>query len=307
MITRFFSTSKPIHLVLTTLFACILFFLVRKDLFIDNFSFLMLLKQTGFFLFFFASIALLTFMVNKNALTQKNSYAILFFVLLVAMIPSTLKYNNVLLANFFILLALRRIISLKSNLNIKKKLLDASIWIMVASLFYFWSFLFFALIFAALFLFAIQDIKNWFIPFIGILIVVVLILSYSILIQNTLEDFSWYIKPLDYDVSSYNNIQTIIAITLILSLGVWAIFFYIKSLKDKLKALRSAHILIMYSAIIAIIIIGIAPSKNGSEFLFLFVPLAIIMSNFIEGVAELWFGELFIWLLMATPLVYLAL
>ena len=246
-------------------------------------------------------------MVNKNALTQKNSYAILFFVLLVAMIPSTLKYNNVLLANFFILLALRRIISLKSNLNIKKKLLDASIWIMVASLFYFWSFLFFALIFAALFLFAIQDIKNWFIPFIGILIVVVLILSYSILIQNTLEDFSWYIKPLDYDVSSYNNIQTIIAITLILSLGVWAIFFYIKSLKDKLKALRSAHILIMYSAIIAIIIIGIAPSKNGSEFLFLFVPLAIIMSNFIEGVAELWFGELFIWLLMATPLVYLAL
>lgn len=307
MITRFFSTSKPIHLVLTTLLASIIFFLVRKDLFIDSFSILLLFKQLGFFIVLFASIALLSFMVNKNTLTQKNSYAILFFALLVAMLPSTLKYNNVLLSNFFILLALRRIISLKSNLNVKKKLLDASIWIMIASLFYFWSFLFFALIFAALFLFAIQDVKNWFIPFIGIAVVAVFILLYSILFQNTLDDFSWYVKPLDYDVSSYNTSQTIIAITLIISLGIWSVFFYLKSLKDKLKALRSAHILIMYSALIAVIIIGVGPNKNGSEFLFLFVPLAIIMSNFIERVSELWFGELFIWFLIATPIVCLAL
>jgi len=307
MITRFFSTSKPIHLVLTSLFACILFFLVRKDLFMESFSLMILLKQIGFFIVFFASIALLTFMVNKNTLTQKNSYAILFFVLLVAMMPRTLKFDNVLWANFFILLALRRIISLKSNLNVKKKLLDASIWIMIASFFYFWTILFFALIFAALFLFAIQEIKNWFIPFIGILVVVIITLAYSVLSQHILDDFSWYIRPIDYDISSYNSSQNIIAITLIFSLGIWATFFYIKSLKDKLKALRSAHILIMYGAIIAAIIIGIAPHKNGSEFLFLFVPLAIIMSNFIQSVSEHWFGELFVWLLMATPILCLVL
>ena len=307
MITRFFSTSKPIHLVLTILFACILFFLVRKDLFVDGFSIAILFKQLGFFLLVLVSIALLSFMVNKNTLTQGNNYAILFFVLLIAMLPATLQYNNILWSNVFILLALRRIISLKSNLNIKKKLLDASIWITIASLLYFWSILFFALIFAALFLFAIPNIKNWVIPFIGVAIVVIITLAFSIVTTNTLDDFSWYIEPLDYDLSAYNNRQSIIAITLIVSLGLWALFFYIRSIKDKLKSLRAAHVLIMYAALTAIIIIGVAPGKNGSEFLFLFAPLAIIMSNFIETVTENWFAEIYIWLLIAVPIIGLVL
>ena len=302
MITRFFSTSKPFHLVLTSLFACFIFFVARKELLNSDFSVVVIMQQIGYFLLLFASIALLSFMVNKNTLTQRNSYAILFFVLLFAMVPETLKYNAVLWSNFFILLALRRIISLKSNLNVKKKLLDASIWISVASLFYFWAILFFALIFAALFLFAIPKAKNWVIPIVGVAIVVIIISAYSILTEQTLESFSWYIQPLDYDLSSYNNMQTIIAITLILSLGIWALFFYIRSIKDKLKSLRSAHILVMYAALTGIIIISVAPEKNGSEFLFLFAPMAIIMSNYVESVSEGWFAEIYVWLIIAAPI-----
>ena len=307
MITRFFSRSKPIHLVLTALFALFLFFWMRKDQLVDALSIGLILEQLGMYIVVFGSIALLSFMVNKNTLTLRNNFAILLFVLLIAMMPFGLKDNSILWSNFFVLLALRRIISLKSNINVKKKLLDASIWISIASLFYFWSILFFGLIFGALFLFAIPNLKNWSIPFIGIAIVAIIATSYSIITTGTIDDFSWFIQPLNYDFSNYNNLQSIIAITLILSLGIWALFFYIRSISDKPKALRSAHILVMYAALTGLIIIGVTPQKNGTEFLFLFAPLAIVMANYLEAVSDRWFGELFVWLIICSPIVALLL
>jgi hypothetical protein len=51
----------------------------------------------------------------------------------------------------------------------------------------------------------------------------------------------------------------------------------------------------------------VAPNKNGSEFIFMFAPLAVIMTNYIESIKEEWFAELFIWILILTPFSYLAL
>ena len=57
------------------------------------------------------------------------------------------------------MLALRRLISLQSKLDIKKKLFDAAFWITIATLFYFWSMLFFALVIVALIYYSQNDIK----------------------------------------------------------------------------------------------------------------------------------------------------
>jgi hypothetical protein len=49
----------------------------------------------------------------------------------------------------------------------------------------------------------------------------------------------------------------------------------------------------------------LAPNKNGSEFLFIFAPLAIIITNYIESIKETWFAEVFVWLLIITPIGHL--
>ena len=51
----------------------------------------------------------------------------------------------------------------------------------------------------------------------------------------------------------------------------------------------------------------LAPQKNGSEFLFLFAPLSIVMTNYIESIKEKWFKEVFLSMLIVVPLILLVL
>jgi hypothetical protein len=305
MITRFFSTSKPIHLVLVSFFVFGLFLVIRFGYYSEGIDSTQILKELVLYSVTILSIFVLSFFVNKNNLTKQNSFKILFFSLFLACIPETIQHGNIIISNVFILFAIRRIISLRSNLSIKKKLFDAAFWIVLASLFYFWSILFLILVFAALIFYSIGQINNWIIPFTGILTVVLIVVCYYILTENSFGDINRYVDGLSFDFSNYNKLSLIISITIILSLGLWALFFYVRKLQDKTRAYRPSFILILMALIIGSTIVILAPNKNGSEFIFLFGPLAIIMTNYIESIKETWFAEVFVWLLIITPIAQL--
>ena len=147
MITNFFKTSKPIHYIIF-LIVLICVFAYQRIITVDyegNLS--NTLKEVGFLSILLGSFFTLIFIVTKNNLTHNNSYAALYFCLFIGLIPSSLETNSILVSNFFILLSLRRIVSLKTNSNIKKKLFDASMWICLAAVFEPWAILFFALLF----------------------------------------------------------------------------------------------------------------------------------------------------------------
>jgi hypothetical protein len=133
MITRFFSTSKPIHLVLVSIFVLGLFLAIRLGYYPEGISIANVVKEIVLFSITLLSIFVLSFVVNKNNLTKKTSFKILLFSLFLACIPETIQHGNIIISNVFILFAIRRIISLRSNLQIKKKLFDATFWIILAS------------------------------------------------------------------------------------------------------------------------------------------------------------------------------
>lgn len=307
MITRFFSTSKPFHLVIVSFLVLVLFIVYRSGYYSQGINASQILKETILYSTTLLSIFVLSFFVNKNNLTKQNSFKILFFCLFLACIPQTIKHGNIIIANVFILFAIRRIISLRSNLYIKRKLFDAAFWIVLASLFYFWSILFFLLVFAALIFYSIGQINNWIIPFTGIATVALIVVSYSIITENTFGDIFTYVDGLSFDFSNYNKPSLIISITIIFSLGIWALFFYIRKLQDKSRAYRPSFTMILIALIISTAIIVIAPNKNGGEFIFMFAPLAIIMTNYVESIKETWFAEVFVWLLVLTPIAQLVL
>ncbi len=307
MIVRFFSTSKPIHFVIVILLTFVVFTIKRISSFEEDLSLLLILKQIGLYIVVLISIFVLDFLVNKNNLTKSNSYKILLFCLFIAILPATIQIDNVVISNLFVLFAIRRIISLRSNVSVKKKLFDAAFWIGVASLFYFWSILFFILIIAALIFYSISNFKNWIIPFIGLLIIIIILISYSIIESNQFMDLSNYLDTFSFDFTKYNILDLIIGITILVSFGLWTLAFYIRNLKSKTKRQRPSHILIMLALLISLTIVLIAPNKNGSEFIFMFTPLSVIMANYIESIKEKWFAELFLWILILTPISYLAL
>lgn len=270
-------------------------------------SFEMIGTQAFYFLIVLSSLFILDFFASRNSLTKKNSYKLLVFGLFMAMLPETLLNSKTLLANFFILLALRRILSLRTQKDIKKKLFDAAFWISVASLLYFWAALFFILIFAAMLLYSIVNIKNWLVPLTGVFAVAVIWVCFMLLTNSDFSDYFDQLLLYSLDYTGLDSTRIMISATILISYGMWGSFYFIKHLKDKSKSLRPSFTLVIISSVISLLIVLISPYKNGSEFIFLFAPLSIILANYLEVTTEKWFREILIWVLVLIPAIFLIL
>ncbi|WP_179337535.1 DUF6427 family protein [Winogradskyella ludwigii] len=305
MITSIFSKSKPINFIIVAVYVTILFLITNYALLFKDFD--GVFNNAVKWAISLFVIFLLDFIVAKNNLTQRNSYAIMTFALLFGMFPEAMMHFDLLLSNLFILFALRRLISLHSNLNIKKKLFDAGFWIVLASFFFFWSILFFALVIVALIYHSQNDFKNVIIPFTGIATGIILLLIFNIVVYDEYfraEDFERY-ASLDFSV--YNSKANILKFTVLFSSFVWVFISYFRIIPDKNKKIKPSYFLIAWASIIAILVAVIAPLKNGSEYVFLFAPFSIIMANYIEIISERWFKEVVVLLLFITPIIGLLL
>ena len=307
MITSIFNKSKPINFIIVFFITLLAFVIARLSLINEPFAMAFIVKQATLLFVAYASILLLDFIVNKNSLTLKNNYEILLFSLFLLFITQTTSNSNVLISNFFVLLGLRRIVSLHSQKDVKKKLFDAAFWIAIAALFYFWSILFFALIMLSLVLYTDNNIRHWIVPFLGVFTVFLISVAISIVFYDSFFGMFDISPKTSYDFSNYNSLSYLIAITVLLSFGIWSSFFYLKNIKKKKKAFRVSFKLIIIAAIIGFLIVLQVPEKNGSEFLFLFAPLAIIITNYIEIIQEKWFKEVFLSALFIVPFVLLLL
>ena len=307
MITSFFNKSRPIYFAFVFFITILAFIMARISKVNDVIRLDFSVKQVVLLFIIFASILLLNFIVTKNSLTNNNNYEILLFSLFLLFITQTTGYSNVLLSNFFVLLGLRRIVSLRSSKNTKKKLFDAAFWMAIAALFYFWAILFFILIIVSLVLYTDNNIRHWIIPFLGLLTVFIICSSVSVLLYNSFLGIFNMSSEVSYDFSNYNSIPYLIAITVLLSFGIWSSIFYLQNIKKKKKAFRVSFKTIILAAIIAFLVVVQAPNKNGSEFLFLFAPLAIIIANYIDIIQDKWFKELFLAVLIVVPFVLLVL
>ncbi|WP_417865382.1 DUF6427 family protein [Xanthomarina gelatinilytica] len=308
MISSFFSKAKPIHFVAVTLLLLVAFTYTKAIHIKQSVDVLFIFKQFLLFGVCIFSIFVFDFLSGKNDLTKNNSYKILFFSLFMVMMPQTFLNSKLLVANLFILFALRRIISIRSKKQINKKVFDAAFWISLATLLSFWCSLYYILIFAALFLYTVADVKNWIIPFIGILTVGVITVSFLVLTNtDVITYFSSINTAVGFDFSMLNSSQIVLSSTVILSYFVWAVFFYVLNIKSKSKSYKPSYFLVLLAALIAIAILVIVPQKSGAEFLFLFAPLSIIMANYMEIISEKWFKEILIWMLMLVPLINLML
>lgn len=305
MLTSFFNKSKPTNFVIVFGVTLLAFLVARKPWFFESISLINLFKELILLLVAVSSILLLNFIVSKNNLTRKRNFEVLLYGLFLLFITQTTNNSSVLLSNFFILLALRRIISLRTSKDVKKKLFDAAFWIGVASLFYFWAILFFVLIIMSLILYTDNKIRHWIIPFLGIFTVFLVSCAFSIIRYDDYFKVFYFPPETSYDFSTYNTITYLVAITVLLSFGVWSSFFYLQNIRKQKKVYRVSFKTIILAAIIGFLIVIQAPNKNGSEFLFLFAPLSIIVASYLEIIKEKWFKEVFLAVLILVPFVLL--
>jgi len=305
MIASIFNKSKPINFVIVLSITTLAFVFAVFNYNIEGFSIGLVLKEILVLLISVFTIFLLNFITAKNKLTEHSNYSILLYSLFLLMFPMTLIDFEILISNVFILLALRRIISMRSQIEVKKKLFDAAFWIAIAALFHFWAILFFALVFIALFLFSDNRIKNWIIPFTGIATVLLLTVCYHLIMYNNIEELISHLPRFNFDFNYYNSLNLIIPITVLLSFGIWSAIFYVKKINIQLKIFKPSHKIIIASAVFALGVVILSEEKTSSEFIFLFAPIAIMITNYLETIDENWFKEAFLAVLVIIPIAIL--
>lgn len=240
-------------------------------------------KKVLILVILFASLFLSNFIVKKNGLTKDNSYILLFYFLLLCFFPSIWSNFNLVVSSFFILLSMRRLVSLQTLKAPKEKIFDASLWIFVASFFHFWAILFILLVYISIIFHVSRDYRNWLIPFIGLFFTTIVFVFYSLLfdktaINNYLGNQEIYTE-LDYFKNDFQNIALSVFSVFIVFFAVPAVF----TLTNKPLNLQASHKKIIFSLLLGIAIYFISPNKNNDVLIFTFFPLAVMASNFIES------------------------
>ena len=282
MITSVFRKSTPLNLILVVFLMLVFFFLYQIQDLTWTDSLVSILKKSGLFLVLLGSVFITNFVAKRNGLSKDSSYTIFFYFLFLLFFPSSLDNSNLILSNFFILLALRRLISLQSLKASREKIFDASLWIFVASLFHFWSILYIVLVFISIIFHASRDYRNWVLPFIALFSVGTIASVFSIMFDTSIIEFvkthATVNFKLDYFANNYQNGAFSIYLTV-------ALFFLISmfaSLSSKPLLLHSSFKKILTSFFIGIAIFVVSANKSNDLLLYTFAPLAIMATSHIE-------------------------
>lgn len=296
MIANFFNQTKPINFLLLSILVFFIYLaaLINADSAPLNFYFFA--KNSLFIFLAILTVFVINFIIRKNALTGDNSFGILFYILMSSYFPSSYINDGVFISNFVLLFAFRRIYSLRSSIETKEKIFDSAFWIGIASMFYIWSMFYLILVYAAILIFRKIEWRNFVVPILGVLTPI--FLSYTYLLAfDDLERFNnlWELT-FDLNFEVYNSYHFMIPLALI---GIVAIIAIVPTTKRSLLAkidFKATWTLLIAHILISVLVVMLAPEKNGSELIFLFFPLSILFANYVQVINRYWVKESMIYL-----------
>lgn len=304
MITSIFEKTRPINYLIIGILL-LLFFLVY---FFSNGLFQNQWFSVGYFLLYLGltgtSILLLNFIVLKNNLAKGNNFSELLFLCFLLFFPEILKNGSVLIANFFSLLAFRRLLSLNSMKNIKEKLFDASFWIFVAALFHFWVILYILLVFISIALDSSRDYKNWLIPFIAFFGVGILFAMINLWFDNAILEHLLGESYISFNFSYFDSVYQNIAFASYVAIALLFLVNMFLTLGTKPLNLQSSFKKVIASFVLTIIIFVVSADKNNSLLLFSIAPLSIMGANYLQDVQMKSIREAMVVLLLGLGLFF---
>lgn len=282
MITSIFNKTTPFNYSIIALFVLVVFFTL---LFTNNlliFDYQRIILNIVLFLTVFSSLFFVNFIAKKNSLTKDSAFAILIYFLLEMYFPKVLVNEKLLISNFLILLAYRRLIGLQTLKNPKQKIFDASMFILLASLFNYWCLLFFILVYASIIFHASLDYRNWLIPIFSVITFGSIFLFVTLFFkQNWITlylESNVYNVEIEYFTKDIENI----AFSVFAVLVSFFLFNSVFTLTSKPLNLQDSYKKIIIGFFIGVAIFVLSPQKSNEMLVYTFFPLAIMITNFIE-------------------------
>ena len=216
--------------------------------------------------------------------------------------PSLFQEVKVVGANFLIIAALWRVLTLKTGEGISQKLFDTSLLIVCAGILHPWALIFLLNIWISLLFYGAKKRRYWFIPLLAILII-------GILLGATLILFDYVSFLSDYYQKLYTDIEHLLVfpsypLPTLVALGCLGLLFVVSLIVYYFKTTyHSISSLVVIQFLWVAIIVAIV----SKEVLYCFAPIAIIFALYVEKIRIWWLKETVLWLLLSLPAALLTL
>ncbi|NAS10964.1 DUF6427 family protein [Poritiphilus flavus] len=286
MISNTFGNTKPVNFIILLSFLFLFYWTLHLGLFQKRYGleeFALQLCVCAVLLF---SIFVVDFIVKRNQITGTNAFTMLYFTMLIVVFPEVLMDNNGILSTFFLLLALRRLISLKSLKSIKLKLFDATLWIGVASLFYDWALLFVILVFVGIYFYEPKNFKNWLVPLIALFTVGAISWGFLILVGYTDFLTSHYRFSVNFETDyfgSWGNLAKLIGYTVCTILA--GLFAFVRLGKLGLGRIITMR-LVAIALILGLVVTVLKTGQDTYPILLTFFPASVLLTKYVEVIKK---------------------
>ena len=302
MLANFFGKSNPVNFIVVFLiflgFYIANFFTVNLVQFVDINVILNQLLTIILFLFLFYN-----FILIKNKLTLNNSYGLLLFALFSGFFPAVFLNITTIFLNLLLLIFLRRVFSLRSNKDVYKKIFDCGFWLGILFLLDSITVIFGVLIFLSVGMFQKLTVRTLLIPVVGFVTPVFCYFSYCLWEGDTSEFSNLFLWYSNYNFEVYTANKFLFS-TLFLGIGS-LISIVIKTPKVFLISgdYRKYWILIIFNFFLAITVFLIQNTHQTNKVLLLFFPASVIITNWLESIERGFVKNIFIIVLIATPVI----
>tara|TARA_B110000503_G_scaffold137135_2_gene220809 strand:- start:2561 stop:3490 length:930 start_codon:yes stop_codon:yes gene_type:complete len=302
MIANIFSKTRPINYLIIGITSFLVYFLYQfKDpgTINDGWS---IAQKIGIFVLLLTSYVIYNYLVLRNNLTKLNNYAIFLFSIFLFFFPTIFSNPNVIIANFFLLLATRKLITLQNLRSTKEKIFDASFWIFIAALFHFWCITYIILVFITIIFHVSGSYKNWIIPFLALFVVANITLLIDLIFQNQLLSSIVNDISVSFNFSYFDTIYQNIALAVFSSVALLLFSTQAFDFQNKPFNTHATHQKIIFAFILGLLIYVLSNHKNNSYLIFCLPSLAILGANFIEKIKTNWMKETTLYVLFVVSI-----
>ena len=302
MISSFFDKTKPINFLV--LLGAI--FILYWGISLIHSGFEMALEEVLLRSTASAALVLTVFilgdMVKIKKLTGDNSFAMLFYVLLLLTFHKGLMNTHLVFCCFFLMIAANRALALKEEKKQKEKVFESALWLLVASLFVDWALLFVLALYVAISLFCSNQLRLWLMPLAALVCFGILGITIAVLLDTPSFFLDHYRLVFSFDFFLKPNIGIVIYIIFAF---VMAFLVFGKLGYRRLGRTLSLRLIFMYLLLGVLLLLFINKDDKGIE-MFSFFPLALFMANFIETVKKQRVKEILVIVVIILPLLGLA-
>lgn len=303
MLTSFFQKSAPVnHLIVGTLLF-LGYVMGILPIRAEDLEWQTIIIHLGLIMALVFSMLLLDFIIRKNNLSKKNTYDILIFAGFSLMILQVFKRADIMFAVLFCLFSFRRVFSFTSEKNIEKKILDASLWIGLASFFYAYSLLFLFPIYIAILKRPKTKFRLFFIPPLALLAIFLLATVYYLFTENSFDWLLNFFPPISIDFTAYSAFSLLIPSAIMVSLFLWIGFYRLFRVTALMRKERPNYINLLVVLATSFVVAAASPVKDGSELYFTIPWLAIATTDYLENRESWVITETILWIIMLLPVI----